>query len=541
MGKQQSLSPRHHRRFCSTSNLFLWMTALFVFGYNAIFSNSFSKFLKLDGREENSSSSSSLINLSEAKKQKPKHAMIVPYHSSTASATAVTSFQRHMQQYLQKHFPGSDFSVLVVEQVDSDIYKNDSLLNAGWLINVGLQELLKTQPGMFESPNSCITIHNINIRPNLSKFIPYTTCPAEPVSLHYLNKAAKDEAIVRGVFTLRARQWKKLQGLSNHGGWRGQWDLDLYDRLQRSGISKDATLFENHLKPSTQQSMQVTFFQSKRSAKSRSTFTKSAIRKLLSHEQRYQMDGLTDLRYTLVPTSTPHHIQAHQDMLLEFVHVPKTGGSAIEKAAANANLAWGACHFFHDTREAKACPDPANYQPLGLQSVIKKEIHTNTPIWHVPPQFWNVNMIASKRTFTVVRNPFDRAVSIYYDPWFGFKGSEEDKAKPSNLNHHLQQLLANGIPAGVNQPQADFVYDANGNRLVDHVIEYKSLATAFAQLMVDYNLPKVRLEGKPINPAQLGHNTKLTADDLDNTTVKLIQQHFAKDFDLLGLYERRIS
>lgn len=34
---------------------------------------------------------------------------------------------------------------------------------------------------------------------------------------------------------------------------------------------------------------------------------------------------------------------------LEFVHITKTGGSAIEKLASEHNTFWGACHFANNT------------------------------------------------------------------------------------------------------------------------------------------------------------------------------------------------
>ena len=49
-----------------------------------------------------------------------------------------------------------------------------------------------------------------------------------------------------------------------------------------------------------------------------------------------------------------HHIEGHKTARkigLEFVHITKTGGSAIEKAGSQIGIIWGACHFMDNVPE----------------------------------------------------------------------------------------------------------------------------------------------------------------------------------------------
>ena len=79
---------------------------------------------------------------------------------------------------------------------------------------------------------------------------------------------------------------------------------------------------------------------------------------------------------------------AYSNKRLEFVHIPKTGGTIIETIAANHNVSWAACHFLgtalslRNSNNFTKCPDAPETR---FQKPIL--IHA-TPHWHLPPYYF---------------------------------------------------------------------------------------------------------------------------------------------------------
>lgn len=281
---------------------------------------------------------------------------------------------------------------------------------------------------------------------------------------------------------------------------------------------------------------------------------------------------------------------------LEFVHITKTAGSAIEKAAAEQGILWGACHYMK--LEELGCQTPdISYRAPNYQS------YALTSPWHTPPKILQRRIIDMDTVqnltypyqdadmFTVVRNPYDRFLSEYYCPWAGYKGDKKDHPDTMNrwMNHKIatmEQLLSDFYRANQHQPrkhthqqqgpnlnedpfllaqkhfinQAEYVYDGD-IQIIQHVLHYENLTQEFASLMQLYNL-SVYLTTKTDNTKELlllqeqrqswidtVNNTqkakssssilykrdgKLTTQDLYPDTIALINRYAAKDFQLFG-------
>jgi hypothetical protein len=91
-------------------------------------------------------------------------------------------------------------------------------------------------------------------------------------------------------------------------------------------------------------------------------------------------------------------------MILEFVHIPKTGGSAIEFSAAAQGVNWGACHFFRFSHLNCSNSDWA-YPSRILFNQIPVHFDYKDAPWHLPPIIMDPNPYSNRATFTVVRNP----------------------------------------------------------------------------------------------------------------------------------------
>ena len=216
--------------------------------------------------------------------------------------------------------------------------------------------------------------------------------------------------------------------------------------------------------------------------------------------------------------------------VLEFVHIPKTGGSAIEKAAAEVNITWGACHFNHSMRVQMKCPIPDFQSPM-----MRPERHppfTNVrSLWHVPPHKWTKNHFANSSTFCVIRNPYTRALSAYYDRFAGYKGPN-DINNQTLMNQFIQDRIENHANSTLWMPQWKFIFDDDGEQVVDHILRFERLKEEFTKLMHDYNLSHVILGDKKFNHRTKG--TLLGLQQFSPTTIQRLRDHFHEDFERLN-------
>jgi hypothetical protein len=133
------------------------------------------------------------------------------------------------------------------------------------------------------------------------------------------------------------------------------------------------------------------------------------------------------------------HQQQHRK--LEFVHIPKTGGTVIERVAAKHGVRWAICHFMTPEAAVKTriknkdvfhCPatssspssssyDEKRQQQLDWMDVPK--FH-HLVWWHLPPSYffeYRGGLLPDHNPyqgdvdlFAVVRDPYDRLFSEYY-------------------------------------------------------------------------------------------------------------------------------
>lgn len=281
-----------------------------------------------------------------------------------------------------------------------------------------------------------------------------------------------------------------------------------------------------------------------------------------------------------------HHPAAPAQRRLEFVHITKTGGSAIESAGFQRGILWGACHFLSLPDVGCTRPD-LNYTAPNFQSFAL------TSPWHSPPELLSryassdparFNQLYPYRgadLFAVVRNPYDRAVSEYYCPWQGFhikygkprqtSNLRKDINDAVNLNWWVQDMIgrlqaavdafkaAGGIALqkaqrrGLNEDpevlaqkhfvnQAEYIFDSDGSTIIHNVLHYENLSAEFDALMIKYNLNGLRLPSKEsggiytnsYDGGKRSNKPKLTYRDLDVKSIRLINEYARRDFEKLG-------
>jgi len=179
---------------------------------------------------------------------------------------------------------------------------------------------------------------------------------------------------------------------------------------------------------------------------------------------------------------------------LEFVHITKTGGTALSKIAADVGVVWGECHYhrtghcwvltlYMKREQERNRPTPISkyVNPTNILLTIFKDQYQHLTInpWHAPLYYFTVplfyhhqsenSQIENKnkkngrkntgllppKTFVIVRHPYTRALSEFYCPHHGINGKqkfgdpddnnnsskEDTKPTPTILNAWLQQKM----------------------------------------------------------------------------------------------------
>lgn len=172
----------------------------------------------------------------------------------------------------------------------------------------------------------------------------------------------------------------------------------------------------------------------------------------------------------------------------------------------------------------------------GKQNVIEKE-HTTPQIFpdHMParemrailgPSVWDRLF-----TFTIVRNPWDRVLSMYH-----YRRKRGNIPESWSFRDYVLALASAGPETpyfkyrGFRYGAADYVLGDNGELLVDTVVRYENraegLATVARRLKLDV-LGQASLQSAP-------RASKDYAEFYDAETEAAIRKRYAKDIELFG-------
>jgi len=234
------------------------------------------------------------------------------------------------------------------------------------------------------------------------------------------------------------------------------------------------------------------------------------------------------------------------DKRLEFIHVPKAGGSFIEHIAVKHNASWGACHYLKKFNQGKSfCPPTKRLE--------RKDIWTETSGWHAPlgnrpSKYWPA-WAKNAAMFMVVRNPYDRMVSEYkfqrrYRRFMMVEHDHTNWTVSEWIYHHVKDVQDHPDPPfqpNMSSPVASTHYRHDGHFapqsdfLVPNVqvLQLEHLSETLGCLLDAYGLGDWRLHFAPANTAQGSE----TASTLDERTRKLIGEVYHDDFVNFG-YEK---
>ncbi len=239
-----------------------------------------------------------------------------------------------------------------------------------------------------------------------------------------------------------------------------------------------------------------------------------------------------------------------QSPRLELLHIQKAAGSMLEVLAMEANISWGTCHFEFPWRNRsifKDCP------PL-----LDNKIKSDNVLWHYPLQrlketelhtnhYDNLpdkNYVSRpKKYFVVVRNPYDRLISMYYHKYRRGKKKRKQIDIPL-LNDWSQQVLKDGSIVGLKWKNSTicqhqyFFDEQTGQRIpdVDHIVQFEYLSEDFNALAQQYGL-NLSIPTRKITYNNYSKPGTLGVADLTTRTLEIMNELCSHDFKLGRGYE----
>eukprot|EP00470_Lotharella_oceanica_P002767 CAMPEP_0170174742 /NCGR_PEP_ID=MMETSP0040_2-20121228/7949_1 /TAXON_ID=641309 /ORGANISM="Lotharella oceanica, Strain CCMP622" /LENGTH=191 /DNA_ID=CAMNT_0010416509 /DNA_START=154 /DNA_END=729 /DNA_ORIENTATION=+ len=155
------------------------------------------------------------------------------------------------------------------------------------------------------------------------------------------------------------------------------------------------------------------------------------------------------------------------------------------------------------------------------------DLQGKCPRWHVPP----TGKAEDVKTFCVVRNPTERAVSEYlWEQATGIYHNGETNAK--GLNKRIMDNLHE------NNTHADchWVQQSEYVKHCDNILNFENLHEEFKALMNHYGRPDVQLEEKPtfgkVHGVNFAPNKALSVEDVTVGTLAAMKENWAADYRL---------
>ena len=134
-------------------------------------------------------------------------------------------------------------------------------------------------------------------------------------------------------------------------------------------------------------------------------------------------------------------------------------------------------------------------------------------------QYINKTVFNNMIRFTIVRNPYDRAVSLFRFIYPSFMQNKQ------NFIKFLNDIKSGKLNDTFFVPQYNYIVDNTGNIMVDNILRFENLNEDWYYFCQKYNIPSVLLP-------KINHNNRNKIDLLDDITKGMIYDIYKIDFKI---------
>ncbi len=220
---------------------------------------------------------------------------------------------------------------------------------------------------------------------------------------------------------------------------------------------------------------------------------------------------------------------------LLYIHIPKTAGLSVEYELNRIynpyeNNMW----YYHIIENSPNIIKYIYFYCDWFRKIVHYFLYDNHPLQNCNFRFnnntisihyniidytdyINIDIMKQMIKFTIVRNPYERAVSLFRFIYPSFMQNKQNFIK--FLSDIKSGILNNTFFAD----QYSYIIDKNNNVIVDNIIKFENLQNDWNAFCTKYKIPSNSLP-------KINYNQRAKIDLLDDNSKKIIYDIYKRDF-----------